>query len=197
MKTALIGGIGNVLLGDDGVGPYVLSLIEAQYDFGPEVRLLDLGTPALDLTHQIVGLHSLVLIDSVTSNEPVGTMVRYSKEDILRDSPAERLDPHSPALSECLMTASMLGASPENVLLVGIVGAVYEPGEPLSAAVRESVQPAIEAVLQELRRLGFSYQKRLVPHEPGIWWGEPHDLACVKQIDICEHSPVIPCALCG
>lgn len=180
MKTALIGGVGNVLLGDDGVGPYVLRLIDAQYDFGPEVRLLDLGTPALDLTHQIVGLHSLILVDSVTSDDPVGTLVRYSKEDILRETPAERLDPHSPALSECLMTASMLGASPEHVLLVGIVGAVYEPGEPLSAAVRQSVQLAIDAVLQELRRLGFSYQKRLVPHEPGIWWGEPHDLGSIE-----------------
>jgi hydrogenase maturation protease len=181
VKTALIGGIGNVLLGDDGVGPYVLRLIDAQYDFGAEVRLLDLGTPALDLTHQIVGLHSLILVDSVTSDDPTGTVVRYSKEDILRETPAERLDPHSPALSECLMTANMLGASPEHVLLVGIVGAVYEPGEPLSAAVRQSVQPAIDAVLQELRRLGFSDQKRLVPNEPGIWWGEPHDPVCASN----------------
>lgn len=41
------------------------------------------------------------------------------------------------------MTAAMLGASPEHVLLVGIVGKCYEPGDPLSAAAREWVGDVI------------------------------------------------------
>src|SRR5579863_4893745 len=172
VKTALIGGIGNVLLGDDGVGPYVLHLLESQYTFGDNVRLVDLGTPALDLTHQIVGLDAVILVDSVTSDDPPGTITLYRKEDIVREVPTERLDPHSPALSECLLTAEMLGASPKQVLLVGIAGKTYEPGNPLSAAVQGSVAKAIQAVLEELQRLGFEYQKRLLPNEPGIWWGE-------------------------
>lgn len=172
MKTALIGGIGNVLLGDDGVGPYVLRLLESRYEFSEDVELADLGTPALDLTHQIVGLRSLILIDSVTGAEPAGTVVSYRKEDILRVAPAERLDPHSPALSECLLAAEMLVSSPENVLLVGIVGGNYEPGQPLSAAVRQATEPAIEAVLRELRHLGYSIRKKESPTSPEIWWDQ-------------------------
>ena len=122
MRKALIGGIGNVLLGDDGVGPYVVRILESMYDFEAGVEIIDLGTPALDLTHQIVGLNALILVDSVASDDAAGTLALYSKEDILRDTPAERLDPHSPALAECLMTAEMLGAMPQNVLLVGIAG---------------------------------------------------------------------------
>lgn len=170
MRTALIGGIGNVLLGDDGVGPYVLRLLESQYSFGDDVALLDLGTPALDLTHQIVGLRSLILIDSVAGDEPPGTVLLFRKEDILQIAPAERLDPHSPALSECLMTAEMLGASPEQVLLVGIVGKSYEPGQPLSKPVMDSVKSAIEIIVRELRVLGYSCQKKVSPDAPGIWW---------------------------
>ncbi len=172
MRTALIGGIGNVLLGDDAVGPYVLRLLEAQYEFGDDVELLDLGTPALDLTHQIVGLQSLILIDSVTSDDPPGTVVLYRKEDILRVTPAERLDPHSPALSECLLTAEMLRSSPENVLLVGIVGAGFEPGSALSESVRGSAATAIEKVVAELTRLGYSVRKRSSPRTPALWWTE-------------------------
>ena len=85
------------------------------------------------------GLRSLILVDSVTSDEPAGTLALYRKEDILRDTPGQRLDPHSPALSECLMTAEMLGAMPEHVLLVGIAGECYEPrksGEHGRAAIR-------------------------------------------------------------
>jgi len=172
MKTALIGGVGNVLLGDDGIGPYVVRLLESQYSFGDNVRLADLGTPALDLTHQIVGLHSLILVDSVASDDSPGTVALYRKEEIVRTMPPERFDPHSPALSECLMTADMLGASPEHVLLVGVVGSRYEPGLPLSEPVRQSVGLAIEAIIAELVRLGFDVAKRATPIEPGIWWGD-------------------------
>ncbi len=173
MRTALIGGIGNVLLGDDGVGPYILRLLDSRYRFSDEVELADLGTPALDLTHQIVGLRSLILIDSVASDKDApGTVVLYRREEIMSVAPGERLDPHSPALSECLLTAEMLGASPEHVLLVGIVGETYEPGEPMSTAVRQSVEEAMQAILQELRRLGFSFEKKASATEAGIWWGE-------------------------
>ena len=174
MKRALIAGIGNVLLGDDGVGPYVVRMLESLYDFSDEVVVADIGTPALDLTHQIVGLHSLILVDSVASDDPAGTLVLFRKEDILRETPAQRLDPHSPALSECLMTADMLGASPQNVLLVGIAGKCYEPGEPLSADVRESVGQAIDAILLELQRLDYTFEKKLKADEPGIWWSDHH-----------------------
>ena len=172
MRTALIGGVGNVLLGDDGVGPFVVRLLESQYSFGEDVEIADLGTPALDLTHQIVGLRSLTLVDSVASDETPGTVLLYRKEDILRIAPAERLDPHSPALAECLMTAEMLGTTPEHVLLVGIVGESYEPGQPLSERVRHSVEKAIEAILLELQRLDYCPERRALPTAPGIWWGK-------------------------
>ena len=181
MRTALIGGIGNVLLGDDAVGPYVLRLLESRYSFENSIELADLGTPALDLTHQIVGLRALILVDSVSSDEPPGTVVLYRKEDILGIAPTERLDPHSPALSECLMTAEMLGASPEHVLLVGIVGERFEPGVPLSDKVRKSVDHAIAAILEELQSLGYFFQKNCSPQSPGIWWGEPRDLRAIES----------------
>lgn len=171
MKNALIGGIGNVLLGDDAAGPYVVRLLDALYKFGNNVEIADLGTPALDLTHRISGLDTLILVDSVASDEdPPGTVLLYVKSDIIGEGPSERLDPHSPALSECLMAAEMLGCSPENVLLVGIVGERYEPGKPLSTAVQQSIGVAIGAILKELERHGFEFEKRVLPIEPGIWW---------------------------
>jgi hypothetical protein len=65
----LIGGIGNVLVGDDAVGPYVVRLLESQYSFPDNVEIADLGTPALDLTHRIAGLRAVILVDCVASNE--------------------------------------------------------------------------------------------------------------------------------
>jgi hydrogenase maturation protease len=172
MKTALIGGIGNVLLGDDGVGPYVVRLLEALYTFGANVEIADLGTPALDLTHRISGTDTVILVDSVASGNPPGTVQLYHESDIVQRNPSQRLDPHSPALSECFMAAELLGCAPENVLLVGIVGKSYEPGQELSASVQSAVAAAIKAILGELTRCGFDFEKRLIAQRPGIWWCE-------------------------
>ncbi len=177
MKTALIGGIGNVLLGDDGVGPYVVHKLESQYSFAQNVEVVDLGTPALDLTHRIVGRDTVILIDSVSTDDSAGTVLLYHKDDILSVMPAQRLDPHSPALSECLLAAEMLGAMPENVLLVGIVSQQFEPGRGLSEPVSQAVEKAVTAVLDELKRLGFDFEKRRQPLDSRIWWAEQPALA--------------------
>jgi hydrogenase maturation protease len=171
VSRALIGGVGNVLLGDDGFGPYVVQLLDSLYSFAGNVEIADLGTPALDLTHRIVGLDLLILVDSIAASHPPGTLLVYNKEDILRAAPAQRFDPHSPALSECLMTADMLGASPTHVLLVGVVGKNYESGLELSAPVCSAVEPAVNTILDELKRMGFACEKKSSPSEHFTWWG--------------------------
>ena len=154
-----------MLLGDDGVGPYVVHLLESRYEFDEGVEVVDLGTPALDLTHRIAGLDAAIFVDSVASDDPAGTVILYRRGDIVGARPEQRLDPHSPALSECLMTADMLGTAPESVLLVGVVGQDYESGGPLSADVRGVVRLAICAVLEELERLGVGFQERVSANE--------------------------------
>src|SRR5262249_49132803 len=112
------------------------------------------------------------LVDSVTNDDPPGTIVLFRKEDVMRETLAPRLDPHSPALAECLMTAEMLGSTPENVLLVGISGNCFEIASPISEAVLQSVDQAVDTIVRELQRLGFVCEKKLQPDEPAIWWAE-------------------------
>lgn len=92
------------------------------------------------------------------------------------------------------MTAALLGACQEHVLLVGIVGKCYEPGDPLSAAVRESVEPAIDAILQELQRLGFAFRKKASPDEPGIWWSDANAQLLTEQRDFVDSRDSLRCS---
>ena len=173
MKNILIGGMGNVLLGDDALGPYVVHLLETQFAFEEGVQLEDLGTPALDLTHRIAGQHAVILIDCIATHEyAAGTVLEYEKGDLLSVIPAQRLDPHSPAVSECLLATEMLGKIPENVLLIGAVGECFEPGEPLSEAIRSALDKVIGAVLGELWRLGVTVKRKTSSAEADAWWAE-------------------------
>jgi hydrogenase maturation protease len=175
MKKILIGGIGNILLGDDGVGPYVARLLTAHFEFEEGVEVADLGTPALDLIDQLTEKDAVILVDSVTIDDTeAGAVVLYRKADIMRhlpdERPAVRMDPHSPALVDALLSAELFGVAPADVLLVGIAGASYEAGCSLSKPVKASLEEAIAEVLNELDRLGAGYQWRKHPAELGIWW---------------------------
>lgn len=170
MKNILIGGIGNVLLGDDGVGPYIARFLDAHYTFEPGVEIVDLGTPALDLIEQISGRDAVILVDSVSIDAEPGTIALYRKEEITRLTPQVRMDPHSPALVETLLAAEMFGKTPAEVLLIGIVPQSFEAGRALSDPVAEAVEETVEGILQELARLGVAYERKPQPDEISTWW---------------------------
>ena len=170
MKKVLIGGIGNVLLGDDGVGPYVARLLAAQYEFEDGVEVADLGTPALDLIDHISGRDAVILIDAVATKATPGTVLLYRKADIVRQTPVTRVDPHSPALVDTLFSADLFGIAPADVLLVGITVESYEMGCSLSAPVNASLARVVAEVLRELDRLGVGYTCREHPADLSIWW---------------------------
>lgn len=170
MKKVLIGGIGNVLLGDDGVGPYVARLLNAHYEFAHGVEVADLGTPALDMIDQISGKDAVILIDSIDVEAEPGAVLLYRKADITRYRPAVRMDPHSPALVDALLSAELFGVAPADVLLVGIKAESYEAGCSLSKSVKASLDQAITEVLSELDGLSVEYRHREHPAELGIWW---------------------------
>jgi hydrogenase maturation protease len=168
----LIGGIGNVLLGDDGVGPYVVRFLSSRYQFAEGVEIVDVGTPALDLIDQLSGKDAVILVDSIKSDTAPGTVQLYNKDEIVRHRPEVRMDPHSPALVETLLSADFWGMSPPSLLLVGIVGENYEPNCGLTHSVNRAVPTAVDKVLAELERLGVPYQQRRHPLNPDIWWSE-------------------------
>lgn len=170
MKKVLVAGVGNVLLGDDGVGPFVAQWLNASYSFPEGVEVEDLGTPALDFIDRIVGLDALIVVDAVSNDQPAGTVTLYRKDDLLRNAPAVRMDTHSPALTESLMAAEVFfGLPPKEVLLVGISGESYQPDCTLSVAARAAVPAAVTAVFEQLERLGVAYTAKREVSPPSTW----------------------------
>ena len=170
MRKLLIAGIGNVLLGDDGVGPFVIKLLESRYDFPANVALADLGTPALDLPVYLSGADAVILVDSAKFGGKAGDIRLFGKQEILKMPLRTRLDPHSPAMRESLSQLELMGTMPDDFLLIGMQGSTFEPGGPLSPPVRQCVPHVIDAVLRELYRLHVSCEPKAKAARLGIWW---------------------------
>jgi hydrogenase maturation protease len=163
-------GLGNVLMGDDGFGPWVVQTLLAGYEFPEGVSVEDLGTPGLDLMPYLADLEALVLVDTVRSEAPPGTLRLCRRDEILAHPPQARLSPHDPGVKEALLTAEFAGRGPREVLLVGAVPGDTAMGVELSPALREAVPLAVSEVLRELERLGRPARRRASPLDPDIWW---------------------------
>ncbi len=163
-------GLGNVLMGDDAFGPYVIKHLESAFRFPPPVLVLDAGTPGLDLTVHIRGLRALIVADAVKAPGPPGEVRLYRKADLLKAAPTLRMGPHEPGLREALLTLEFSGGAPEEVLLVGAIpdDVVYRVG--LSAPVQEAVPAAVAEILHELDRLGAPAEPRETPLAMDLWW---------------------------
>ncbi len=167
-------GLGNVLMGDDAAGPWVVEHLRAEYEIGPGASLTDVGTPGLDLVPHIGGARVVILVDTVKSDGVAGELRLYRRDEILKVPPGPRTSPHDPGVKETLLYLEMAGQGPEEVFLVGIIPGRVEKGLFLTPGVAAAIPEAAEAVAAELRRLGVAAQRRpgAVPAHP--WWAGDH-----------------------
>jgi hydrogenase maturation protease len=169
-KPVRILGVGNVLMGDDGFGPYVARTLEARYELPEPAQVEDVGTPGLDFTPYLDGAGMIIVLDTVTGDEPPGTVKTYDRDQLLSTPPPDRTNPHQPGLREAMMAAEFTDSGPDEILVVGVVPASLDTGTDLSRVVRDAVDPAIEAVVAALERRGLGPRLRNPPLDPDIWW---------------------------
>jgi len=182
MSKVLIAGIGNVLLGDDGVGPFAIKMLKSQFDFPESVELADLGTPGLDLPVHLSGADAVILLDSAKFGGQAGDIRLFRKQEVLKIPPRARIDPHSPALRESLSFLELMGAIPGELLMIGIQGSQFDAGATLSTPVRHCIPHIIDAVRRELHRLNVWCAPKESVTPPGTWWDSLRPKAASKAL---------------
>ncbi len=153
MARVAIFGIGNVLLGDDGVGPAVARFIDSHFDLDDDVIVEDLGTPSLSLPGYLTGHDAVIFVDAVASDQPPGTILRFTRDEITAVEPGIRVSPHEPSINDALILLDFAGSAPRDVVLIGIVPETLDGGVTLSPRVAAAVPVAADAVLSALSRL--------------------------------------------
>lgn len=147
-------GLGNPLMGDDGLGIAVLERLRLQYVLPPEVELVDGGTWGLNLLPVIEDANVVILIDAIDTGSAPGTPVRLERA-LLPRYLATKISPHQVDLRDVLGLAELRGTLPADTLAIGMQPASIELGDPLSAALSEGVDALALAVVQELARRGY------------------------------------------
>ena len=142
-------GIGNPLMGDDGIGIAAVSALEKEGV--PEgVEIIDGGTGGLTLLTLMEGAKRVILVDAVETGRKPGTILRLAGEDLEPETAASSLSLHSSGLPEVLALGRALGTLPP-LILFGVQPDSVEVRLGLSELVAAALPPLLALIREELK----------------------------------------------
>ena len=145
-EEILILGIGNVLLGDEGVGVHAVRVLEGEI-LPDHVRLLDGGTGGFHLLSIFQQYKKIILIDATLDGREPGT-VSLLKPKYAKDFP-QTLSAHDIGLKDLVQSAALLGFLPE----ISLITVSISDQQPLSMDLSEKVRNSVGEVISRIQIL--------------------------------------------
>jgi hydrogenase maturation protease len=171
-SSTLVIGLGNPILGDDGVGWTVAEKVKEQVVNNPryqicyrpvdskvihrqpfvEVDCVSLG--GLSLMERMLGYRKVILVDSMeTGRSPAGSVNVFPLSSLENPTAGHSTSAHDTSLITALETAKAMGLPvPKSVKIVAIEAQkVYDFSEELSPAVEQAVPEAVRTIMGLLK----------------------------------------------
>jgi hydrogenase maturation protease len=146
-KKTLVLGLGNVIMGDEGIGVHVVRALEKN-TLPAGVECLDGGTGGFTLLGPLQSADRIIIIDAAADGNPEGTVTRTTPR-FSRDYPPT-LTAHDIGVKDLLDVFYIQGGGPEVVLYAIAI----DPRQPismnLSAPAAKAAEEAVTRILAEL-----------------------------------------------
>jgi hydrogenase maturation protease len=143
MTPTLVLGIGNLLMGDEGVGVHALRAF-ARDPWPESVTLLDGGTGGFHLLEYLSDYPRIVMIDATMDGAPAGT-VSVLQPRYASDFP-RALTAHDIGLRDLIESAALLGPLPDITLVTVSIEQIRSMVIDLSAPVEAAIPVVRERV---------------------------------------------------
>ncbi len=147
----LVVGCGNLLRGDDAVGPLLVRVL-AECGVPRGVQLADAGTAGIDVALAMRGQDRVIVVDACSAGGEPGTIYVVPGEVVDQLPPERGLDLHAYRWDHALALARWLldDEYPAEVTAYLVEAASMELGDPLSPPVHDAMERLAELLLDEL-----------------------------------------------
>ena len=154
MKTLVIG-LGNPILGDDGIGWHVADEIVKCTAGFPNVEVDCVSLGGLSLMERLTGSNRVILIDAIfTGRKPNGTVQQIGLDDLPDLTSGHSASVHDTSLRNALNIGRSLGISlpdDKDVIIIAVeTENVYDFSQELSTAVAAAVPQTVKLVMDLL-----------------------------------------------
>ena len=149
-------GFGNILMGDDGIGPRVIEELRKDELLGnnENVIFLDCGTSGIDLIFMINENDNLIIIDAIDAGQEVAEIVKFDIGDvnsfIKKDIVSYSI--HDIGLAEVLSLMKSMNIKIK-AKLIGIKPKSIEFCDKLTEEIESKIPDIIKVVKEEIRIL--------------------------------------------
>ncbi|HIE58931.1 MAG TPA: hydrogenase maturation protease [Persephonella sp.] len=159
MKKIGIVGVGNVLFKDEGIGVFIIKYLQENYEFTPDVDLIDAGTLGFRLMEYLEDYDYIILVDTISIKDKPGSVFRLTAEDLAGIGSYHQTAHEVEVLQMLELTALkgkradtiIIGIVPENICMseIGLTPSLENEG----------FKTAVYQILKELEKLGIRYKK--------------------------------------
>ncbi len=144
-SSLLVLGVGNYLMGDEGVGVHLIQEM-ASMDLPAEVDILDGGTGGFLLLSCFEAYGKIIFVDATMDGKPSGT-VSLLRPKFAADFPSA-LSVHDVGLKDMIEAVYLMDSQPELFLVTISVSGVTPMTVDLSPEVEAAIPKAIDWVLE-------------------------------------------------
>ena len=142
-------GVGNILLGDEGIGVHVAhALEEMPSPASPALEVIDGGTLP-DIVTSLGEVDKLIIVDAVKGGDEPGTIYRFRPEEISPEDNEVFTSLHQINLLEELWLVERFGQKPKEVVIIGVEPEDIKLELELSVKLQQRIPRIIEVVLEE------------------------------------------------
>lgn len=163
---AVLLGVGNILLTDEGVGVRAIERFEREFELPDNVTVLDGGTSAMEMLDDLEDLDLLVVVDCVRVGKAPGSVVVLTEDEV----PAffrQRLSPHQVGLSDVFATMLLIGRAPRAIVVIGVQPIEISLSMELTPQVEAAMPTVLEAVSAAFSSRGYKIRQRCVVEANG------------------------------
>lgn len=154
-KNTLILGIGNYLMGDEGIGVHVANQLENEL-LPVGVDVLDGGTGGFYLLEYFEIYKHVILVDATLDGNPPGT-IRLIKPRFASDFPPA-MSTHDIGLKDLVSALQVLGKMPEIDLFVVSIHSIQQQGIELTP----NIANVIPEIINKIRCLIFQNDSLII-----------------------------------
>ena len=147
MNKILILGIGNLLMGDEGIGVHAVRYLVKNFQRS-QVDLLDGGTGGFHLLEYFQKYPQIIMIDATMDGQPPGT-IQLLKPKFSSDYPPT-LTAHDIGLKDLLDALFLLKQQPEIWLFTVSIGKLDRMSIELSSELEDVLPPLTEKIRELL-----------------------------------------------
>ncbi len=152
-------GVGNLLFCDDGIGVIAVEYLKKNYEFTPELELLDGGTLGFNLHQYFLEYDNVFIIDTISTSSDIGDIFKIPSDELLGSGNYKKTA-HEVEVVQMLEICELYEKKAK-VTVFGIVPEdIITPNIGLSESLKSKFYELIEIVVKEIESLDIKVEKK-------------------------------------